>query len=525
MQRRKFIRNTAVAAVGVPGMINGLSFKSFGEGTYLSQLADTAVANDHILVIIQMAGGNDGLNMVIPLDQYGNYYNARPNIAIDQSKVLALTGTAATGLHPSMTGLRDLYNDGKLSIIQSAGYPSSSFSHFRATDIWMTASDSNVILSSGWLGRMLNANYPGYPTGYPNATYPDPLAIQFGSSTSLELLGPNAQMAVTISNPNNIINGVADVENPAPATPAGDKLLYVRSISQQANQYSQRISATYNAGNTTTTTYPNTTLANQLKVVAKMINGGLNTKIYVCNFSSFDTHSNQTNSIDTSIGTHANLLAQLSDAIKAFHTDLTTMGKDQRVVGMTFSEFGRRIKSNASGGTDHGVAAPMFLFGSQVTGGIIGNNPTIPAVVGVNDNIPFQNDFRNIYASLLKRWLCQDDVTMTEIMLQTFTQVNICNNTECLGPVPPPPGLSLVTNYPNPVQGETTVEFKTDGGHTLIQLVGQNGRMISTLLEQTFPGPTTAKTKINLTGMTPGMYYIRFQNGSKSQMKPIIKVN
>lgn len=525
MKRRNFIRNTAVAAVGVPGMINGLPFKSFSEGTYLSQLGDSVVANDHILVIIQMAGGNDGLNMVIPLDQYGNYYNARTNIALAQNKVLALAGTAATGLHPAMTGMRDLYDAGKLAIIQSAGYPTPNFSHFRATDIWMTASDSTQILSNGWIGRMLNADYPGYPTGYPNAGNPDPLAIQFGSSTSLELLGPNSQMSVTISNPTNIINGVADVENPAPATPAGDKLLYVRQISKQANQYSVRISSTYTAGNTTATTYPNTTLANQLKVVAKMINGGLNTKVYVCNFSGFDTHSNQTNSLDTSIGSHANLLAQLSDAIKAFHTDLTLMGKDQRVVGMTFSEFGRRIKSNASGGTDHGAAAPMFLFGSQVTGGIIGNNPTIPAVAGVNDNVPYQNDFRNIYSSLLKRWLCHDDITISEIMLQTFPQVNICNDTQCQPALPGQPALSLVRNFPNPVQGETTIEFKTDGGHTLIQLVGPNGRMISTLLEQTFNGPTTATTKLNMAGMQPGMYYIRFQNGSKSQMKPFVKVN
>ncbi|MEP6675859.1 MAG: DUF1501 domain-containing protein [Ferruginibacter sp.] len=524
MQRRKFIRNTAITAIGVPGIINGIPLKSFGEGSMLSQLTDTVVANDHILVVIQMAGGNDGLNMVIPLDQYSNYYNARSNIAIDQSKVLALTGTAATGLHPSMTGLRDMYNSGKLCIVQAAGYPTPNFSHFRATDIWMTAADQNVILSNGWLGRFLNVNNPGYPNGYPNVDNPDPLAIQFGSSTSLELLGPNSQMSVTISNPTNIINGVADVENPAPATPAGDKLLYVRQISRQANLYSVRISNTYTAGNTTTTTYPNTTLANQLKVVAKMINGGLNTKVYVCNFSSFDTHSNQTNGIDTSIGTHATLLAQLSDAIKAFHTDLVTMGKDQRVVGMTFSEFGRRIKSNASGGTDHGAGAPMFLFGSQITGGIIGTNPVIPANAGVNDNVAFQTDFRKIYASLLKRWLCQDATGITEIMLQDFEQINIVNDTQCA-----PPGgreeLSLVKNYPNPVQGITTVEFKTDGGHTLLQLVGPNGRLISTLLEVTYDRPTTATTKVNLTGMQPGMYYIHFQNGSKTQMKPILKID
>ncbi len=523
MQRRKFIRNTA-AGIAIPGIINGMSLKAYGEGGLLSQLADSVIANDHILVIIQMAGGNDGLNMVIPLDQYGNYYNARANIAIPQNSVLTLTGTAATGLHPAMTGLRDMYNDGHLSIVQSVGYPTPNFSHFRATDIWMTAANQDEYLNNGWIGRYLNAEYPGYPNGYPNVTNPDPLAVQFGSATSLELLGPNSQMGVTISDPSNIINGVADVENPAPATPAGDKLLYVRLISRQANLYSVRISNAYTAGNTTSTTYPSTSLANQLKVVAKMINGGLQTKVYICNIGGFDTHSNQANSNDTTTGTHASLLGQLSDAIKAFHTDLVAMNKDQRVVGMTFSEFGRRIKSNSSGGTDHGAAAPLFLFGSQVTGGIIGSNPVIPASATVNDNIAFQTDFRSLYSSLLKRWLCQDDLSITEVMLRTFPQMNVTSDTQCT-PSRPAMNQSLIKNYPNPVLSKTTIEFKTDGGHTLLQLIGPNGRMISTLLETTYDRPATATTTLNLTGMQPGMYYIRFQNGPKSQMLPVVKAN
>jgi uncharacterized protein (DUF1501 family) len=525
MKRRKFIQRAGTVSLGIPGLINGLSFRSYGEGGVLSQLTNAVTSNDHVLVIIQMAGGNDGLNTVIPLDQYGNYVNARANIAIPQSAVLPLTGTLTTGLHPAMTGLRDMYNAGKVCIVQAAGYPNPNFSHFRATDIWMTASNHDEVLTNGWVGRYLNREFPGYPTGYPNINTPDPLAIQFGSSTSLELLGPNSQMAVTISNPTNIINGIADVENPAPPTPAGEKLLYVRSISRQANQYSVRISNSYNLGNTTSTSYPNTTLANQLKVVAKMINGGLQTKIFVCNFSGFDTHSAQVNNTDTTTGTHANLLAQLSDAIKAFHTDLVAMGKDQRVVGMTFSEFGRRIKSNASVGTDHGSAAPMFLFGSQVTGGIIGTNPTIPANPAGGDNIPFQNDFRSIYASLLKRWLCQDDISLQEVMLRTFPQVNVVNSAGCV-PGPVTQRESLIRNFPNPVTyGETTVEYKSDGGHTLLQLIGANGRVISTILEVTHDRPVKATAKVNLTGMQKGIYYIRFQNGTKTEMKPIMKVN
>ena len=523
MERRKFIKNTAIASIGIPGYIKGHPFHAFASEGILGQLGDTLVQNDHILVVIQMAGGNDGLNMVIPLDQYSNYYNARPNIAIPQNSVLGLTGTAATGLHPAMTGLRDLYNNGQLAIVQAVGYPTPNFSHFRATDIWLTASNQDEYLTDGWIGRYLNAEFPGFPTGYPNTTVPDPLAIQFGSATSLGILGPNTQMGITISNPSNIINGVQDVQEAAPATAAGEKLTYVRQISNEANLYSQRVSASFTAGNTTTTNYPATSLATQLQVVAKLINGGLQTKIYVCTFSGFDTHSAQTNTNDTTTGVHASLLAQLSDAISAFHADLVTMGKDQRVIGMTFSEFGRRIKSNASGGTDHGAAAPMFLFGTQVTGGIIGTNPVLPATATVNDNISYQTDFRSIYSSLLKRWLCEDDLTISEIMLRTFNQVNICSDTQCQ-PTGGRESLSLIHNYPNPVQSDTMVDFKTDGGHTLLQLVGPNGGLISTLLETTYDRPTTAKINVHLGGMTPGMYYLRFQNGNKQQMKPVVVV-
>lgn len=527
MERRKFIRNTAAGAVALPSLINGFNMKAYGEGSYLHNLHTATVQTDHVLVIIQMAGGNDGLNMVIPLDQYSNYYNARTNIAIPQANVLPLTGTSATGLHPSLTGLRDMYNNGKVAIVQSAGYPSFNFSHFRATDIWMTASNSDEYITNGWLGRYLNTEFPGFPDGYPNTMMPDPLAIQFGSTTSLSLLGPSSQMSVTISDPNNFLNFVNDVEDPVPNTPAGAKLAYVRQISRQSEVFSNIIKTAYNIpGNTNIATYPNSTLANQLKIVARLVNGGLKTKVYAVNFSGFDTHSNQVNTTDHTTGNHANLMAQLGDAIKAFHTDLVAMNKDQRVIGMTFSEFGRRIKSNASGGTDHGQAAPMFLFGTKVTGGIIGTSPNIPATATVNDNIAMQTDFRSIYQSLLSNWLCQDDPSTLSTMLRSFPQVNTVNNADC---VPAPAGgrpnpAQLITNYPNPATSYTMVEFKTDGGHTLMQLVGPDGHLISTIMEKTFDQPTKGTQRVDLSNLRMGMYYIRFQNGNKSQMKQILKV-
>src|SRR5205823_2176306 len=162
----------------LPSILEGFSIKAFaGSSPLLQALLGTATDTDHVLVIVQLNGGNDGLNMVIPLDNYSLYYNARTNIAIPENKILRLNGNGKTGLHPSMKGMQTLYNEGGLAVVQAVGYPSPNFSHFRATDIWMTASDSSQELTSGWAGRYLNVEYPNFPNGYPNATIPDPLAI------------------------------------------------------------------------------------------------------------------------------------------------------------------------------------------------------------------------------------------------------------------------------------------------------------------------------------------------------------
>jgi uncharacterized protein (DUF1501 family) len=528
MQRRRFIRNTAIASVGVPGILNGFNVKAHSKENMLGQLLAPGTDNDHVLVLVQMSGGNDGLNTVIPLDQYSKYYNARTNIAIPQNRVLSLTGTNATGLHPSLTGLRDLYNDGNLCIVQSVGYPNPSFSHFRATDIWNTASESNEFLSDGWVGRYLNGEYPNYPSAYPTAEMGDPLAIQFGGSAALAMLGPSAQMAYTISDPNAFMNNADGDEDPVDTeTPMGAKLAYIRDISRQAEVYSTVIRNAYNTtGNNNLASYPNTTLASQLKIVARLINGGLKTKVYVVNLKGFDTHTNQTNSGDTTTGSHAALLATVSDAIKSFYNDLKLMHKDQRVLGMTFSEFGRRIKSNSGIGTDHGYAAPMFLFGTQVTGGIIGSNPLLPYTATVDDNIDMMHDFRQVYYSIMKRWLCQDSTSLQQIIPQSFTDLDICNNTDCS-----PLGRSLVVNEnnfvntaPNPSSGITTVSFYTHGGHTLLQLVSKEGLPLQNIAEAVYGGPQTINKQINISNYPTGMYYIRYQNGNKTQMKPIIKV-
>lgn len=438
--------------------------KAFAEMPLFRGMEALQTETDKVLVLIQLNGGNDGLNTVIPLDQYGNLSAARGNILVNSSAVLPLTGTTATGLHPAMTGMRDLYNNGKVKIIQSVGYPNPNFSHFAATDIWATASDSNQSLNTGWVGRYIDSEFPGFPGGYPNAATPDPIAVQMGVGVPLMFQAPSGLAAISVSG-TSIFNGwTIDGANPEPGSYAGQELAFARSIAQQTQSYAARL--TEAAANVTTQSpsYPtagSNTLADQLKIVAQLIAGGLQSRVYLVSLGGFDTHANQVDAANTSTGTHADLLGRVSVAISAFMDDLTFLGIGNRVTGMTFSEFGRRIKSNDSGGCDHGAAAPLFVFGHQVQGGILGSNPSIPAVVGTNDNVAMQYDFRSIYATMLKDWFCLDQTAVDDIMLQSFSTLPVVNSACCVPPAPVITGSSAACSA-----ATQTYSVVATAGHT-----------------------------------------------------------
>lgn len=525
MERRTFLKKSIPTVTFLPTMINGLAVRAFGaESPLMQQLVMPANDTDHVLVIVQLSGGNDGINTVIPLSTYSNYYNARTNIAIPEGKVLRLSGYGDSGLHPAMTGMQALFNEGKATILQAVGYPLPNFSHFRATDIWMSASDSTAVLNTGWAGRYLNVEYPNYPNDYPNTTMPDPLAVQIGSITTLTCQGPAVNMGMSITDPTSFYNLLNGVEDPAPNTPMGYELTYIRDAMKQTNQYAQRVKvAALNVPKQAA--YPaNNPLAAQLKIVARLIKGGLKTRVYMVSYGSFDTHASQATAADTTVGTHATLLGNVSDAIKSFQDDLKLLGIDDRVIGMTYSEFGRRIKSNASGGTDHGAAAPIFLFGKHVTPGLLGNNPAIPAAVTVNDNVPFQYDFRSVYASVLERWFCMDSTELEMVMMKKYQSLDIVNNPACKPSNPLPAGRALVTNYPNPFVGTTRIEFVTNGGHTLVQIINGLGQVIKTLVDAEYASAGTYNTLFDSGGLSTGVYYARLQNGPNQQVRAMLKV-
>ncbi|MFN5135942.1 MAG: T9SS type A sorting domain-containing protein, partial [Chitinophagaceae bacterium] len=205
---------------------------------------------------------------------------------------------------------------------------------------------------------------------------------------------------------------------------------------------------------------------------------------------------------------------------------IKNLGVEDRVLGMTFSEFGRRVKSNASVGTDHGSAAPLFLFGKKVNPGITGNNPTIPAAATVNDNVPMQYDFRSIYASVLQDWFCVDNTTLQTIMLQNFQKLPILAPDACSGTTAVDfreTGVTLIKNYPNPFTETTTISFTTKGGHTLVQIMDALGRVIRTPIDREYTAGTY-QTTFDSYGLPAGVYYMRFQNGVAQQVKAMLKV-
>lgn len=507
MDRRDFLCK-AVPVTALPFFIGGFSLRAYGRAPFLETLVGTANATDRVLVLIQLNGGNDGLNMVIPLDQYSALMNARSNIAIPEDKVLPLT--SVTGLHPAMDGLHQLYQSDRLAVVQSVGYPNPNFSHFRATDIWLTGADSDQELNTGWLGRYLDQEYPDYPIGYPSPVDPDPLAIQVGSVVSPGLQGPSVPMGMAITSTTSFYQLISGNVDTAPDTPAGHELTYLREVLQETQQYASTIKAAAAKAKNLSTQYPapgKNSLADQLKIVAQLVAGGLKTRIYVVNIGGFDTHSAQVDATaGTDVGQHATLLGKLSVAISAFMDDLQLLNVQDRVIGMTFSEFGRRIKSNASLGTDHGTAAPLLLFGTGITGGVHGSNPVLPSNATVNDNLTMQYDFRSVYASVLSEWFSVPAPELEAVLLKNYQTLPLLRLTEAGGTAPA--RFQLYQNYPNPFNPTTRIRFHSGGGLVRLKVYDFLGQEVQTLASGSYP-EGDHEIVFDASALPSGIYFCR----------------
>ena len=414
--RREFLRSTVLG-----GAVTW-TVPAFLAQTFSSLQAEAAAAahpitgkDNTILVVIQLAGGNDGLNTVIPHSN-DHYHQARSSLALKKD---LLKVNDEFSFHPSLAPLKEIYDAGQLSVIHGVGYPNPNRSHFRSTEIWHTASDANRFERHGWLGRYFdNACKGSDPT----------VGVSVGRQTPQAFSGPKP-FGISLENPESYRLASSDVADDdetgssmdfmrklnapeegmdansgasigsvaGPVTTELSPLDYLERTALDAQISSEKILAISRKASNQAS-YPASQFANSLKLVGRLIAGGLPTRVYYLSQGGYDTHTNQA-------GAHERLLRDYGNGIKAFTEDLKKQGNFERVAIMTFSEFGRRVKQNANNGTDHGAAAPLFVVGSKVTVGLLGKFPSLAPADLVNGDPKFTVDFRRVYAGLLQGWL------------------------------------------------------------------------------------------------------------------------
>ncbi len=474
--RRSFIQ--ALGLVGGGSMLLGKQSVSAAQATPLT-VALAESQNDNILVIIRLNGGNDGLNTIVPVYDYATYANLRPNLRHFEPNLMPLNDDFSIPNY--MNDLESVWGDGQMKVVHGVGYPDQNLSHFRSSDIWASAAHQYEE-PTGWWGRYFEDLYPDYLVNPPEA----PPAIQVGNIGNLIFDGFDNNYAFTFANIEQLqtvgANGALhDVVN-VPNCVYGDKLTFLRAAANATFTYSGLIHDAYMASNNNAN-YGNGSLATQLAAVARLIKGGLGTKVYMVSLGSFDTHANQRYA-------HQSLLQDLSSSIKAFYEDLGSGGWDQKVLSMTISEFGRRPYENGSSGTDHGAASPMMLFGPALNGsGFVGEHPDLLTWDDYDNLIP-STDFRDVYASVLSNWFCLDQQVIDSILLNhNYQSLDLGLDCQTLSVGDPKPFMRF-THRPVYQNNQTFIEIETQQtAHGRITLYDIMGRELVTLADRVFfPG-------------------------------------
>jgi uncharacterized protein (DUF1501 family) len=404
LSRRDFLKSTSLVALGstVPAFLSRTAAQA--------PAADRPGARDTILVVVQLTGGNDGLNTVIPFRDEA-YARLRPTLRQPTAQIHRINDDI--GLHPAMNGLSNILQDRALCVVQGVGYPNPSQSHFRSMDIWQGASTARTV-NDGWIGRALRS-VPGAASFHlagSNESAPLALSgarVRVPSITSLAdfQLRVEASSRADREQQRGLIESVA-----TPPTAPGGLLDFVQRTATSTYASSRRlqeIGRSYQPR----VPYPNTALAGHLRLAAQLIDAGVGARLFYVSIDGFDTHANQASG-------HANLLREVSDAASAFFRDMAARGQRDRILLMTFSEFGRRARENGSRGTDHGSAAPMLLVGGRVKAGLVGAHPSLTQLDA--GNLRHHTDFRQVYAAVLDRWL---GVPSRQVLGQEFAPVDI----------------------------------------------------------------------------------------------------
>lgn len=549
MKRREFVKLSSTASA--------LGLLPFEVSAAL-KLANSTINCDvssRKLVLIELRGGNDGLNTLIPYDNYGYYSSVlRPDIYIpdnnfsNQAVDISLSSNQQLMFHPALldgqynSGFKGLYQSGMLRILQSVGYPGANKSHFASIDLWSTGNDGNSWNNgkdSGWMGRFMEEAYSNLlPSNFP-------LGIQLGSSNTW--LGFHAEhqhgLAMNIEGQDSenfytVLNGLSGQapSNIPNNSHYGAELRYIVDTDASANIYSQTIQNAFNApGSNNLVTYPDTDLANQLKTVARLMRGGIDTKVYLVTIGGFDTHNTQNQASGDINGRHTELLNEVSTAIDAFVEDINSDSIGDDVIGLTFSEFGRKAKQNGNLGTDHGEIAPMFVFGKPVQGGVSGVNVDLSEATSSNNwqIKTVQFDYRQVFATIMQDFLGAENTVVDNAFFdstnnESFSSKKIQNviksshylDSTCYALSNKIPKNEIFwATYPNPVYNTLFVNSMIDNTQVKFSINDTNGRHIKSGNLDMKSGYST----IDMTSLPNGMYIISLKSGKIHETKKIMK--
>ena len=546
MKRRQFVKLTSTAsAAGLLPIELNASYR------FLNNNFNCDFSNRKI-VLIDLKGGNDGLNTVIPLNVYSDYVNMRPTVHVPSSLALPLSNLDSSLLgtnqdiafHPAFSGMYDLFEKDQLRVIQSVGYPSANKSHFASIDIYNTGNDGNNWnngQSSGWIGRFIENHYSELiPSAYP-------MGIQIGSrNTSLGFHGENEHgLAMNLSGQDSenfysVLSGLSgQYPTNYPNSHYGNELEFITNTDAISNTYAQAVSGSFNNGsNYSGSNYPDTDLADQLKTVARLIRGGIETKVYLVRIGGFDTHNAQVQGSGDILGKHYDLLDEVSTAIEAFMRDITHDSIGDDIVGITISEFGRKAQENGSLGTDHGEVAPVFVFGKPVNSGISGVNVDFSEASAANNYQieTVQFDYRQAISTLMQDFLSASDQNINNTFMENITNASFTDSKiqDLLKPSYIVPESCLNQNlssadhifkdwlvFPNPFVDFVNIKslrtFPQTNNH--FEVTNQFGQII-------FKGEmnlSEGHTRLNLSSLNVGLYILTIRNRQRTQSFKILK--
>ncbi|MBT1697806.1 DUF1501 domain-containing protein [Fulvivirgaceae bacterium PWU4] len=566
--RRKFLKNIPgmLGAMSIPFSVAGVPVNLMGENAF-TRMARASLGNDRVLIILQMHGGNDGLNCLIPVSEYELYYSKRANIAIPAKnslrKYIPLDSTLApdtqVGLHPDMQAMKAMYDQGRVTMVQGVSYKNNNGSHFRGRDIQFMGGAADEYLQSGWVGRYLEGEIAPkkYPEDFPNAEMPDPLAIEMGSDvslifhqegnipTSISLDSPQ-EFADLVGGLEGFIDEAVDPRGIPPGyledSPYYNELEWILSLEDKSKDYAARLAEVFQAGSKIAgnknypQTYPfnapkgslHNPLSWQLDIIARLLSGGCKTKVFLVKIGGFDTHADQVESYDPTMGSHAALMYHISTAMSAFQEDLRIRGLEDRVMTITTSEFGRRIYSNGSYGTDHGTGGPMFIFGKGVKPGVVGKVPDM-----TKGNVEMQFDHRLIYGNIVKDWFMVNETKLNDVFpgltsaagtsdgvkfqqLPLVSEV-ITGTDDFIGE-----RFSLEECHPNPAKEKTTVRFRINSAnHVSINLFDKQGRQVGVWVNDTY-APGEHKVDVDVTNLPAGNYIYQLKSGFFKDSKKLV---